>query len=150
MEVVLSGGKEYAAVEAMRPHCSRQSRRSHCSRRRGGPTAPTARRSRLSHYSTEARGDPATASTSTGVGEQGPIWGQRAQIWTPIFFLKTDFGCRQGTTDTKNRSFFISYKWYRPEQPILKMGYRPTLKMYSVVLRVSSHCKHAAIQESHR
>jgi hypothetical protein len=29
--VVLGGGKEYAVVEAMRPHCSRQSRRSHCS-----------------------------------------------------------------------------------------------------------------------
>jgi hypothetical protein len=25
-------------------------------------------------------------STSTGVGEQGPIWAQRAQIWAPIFF----------------------------------------------------------------
>jgi hypothetical protein len=36
IEVVLGGGKEYAvveAVEAMRPHCSRQSRRSHCSHR---------------------------------------------------------------------------------------------------------------------
>jgi hypothetical protein len=44
-----------------------------------------------------------------GVGEQGPILGQRAQIWAPIFlFLKTDFGYRLGTTDTKNNLFFIS------------------------------------------
>jgi hypothetical protein len=35
-EVMLGGGKEYAAIEAMRPHCShysRQSRHSHCSHR---------------------------------------------------------------------------------------------------------------------
>jgi hypothetical protein len=46
----------------MRPHCSRQSRRSHCFHHRGGLTALTARRLRHSHCSTEARGDPATAS----------------------------------------------------------------------------------------
>jgi hypothetical protein len=44
-----------------------------------------------------------------GIGEQGPIWGQRAQIWAPIFFLflKTDFGYRLGTADTKNNLFFV-------------------------------------------
>jgi hypothetical protein len=58
----------------------------------------------------EARGDPATTSTMTGISEQGPIWGQRAQLWALIFFLflKTDFGYRLGTTDTKNNLFFVS------------------------------------------
>jgi hypothetical protein len=86
-KVVLGDGKEYTAVKEMRPHCShclRQSRRSHCSYRQVGPTAPTMRRSRRYHCP--------TASTSTGVGEQGSIWAQRAQIWAPIFlFLKNDF-----------------------------------------------------------
>jgi hypothetical protein len=47
---------------------------------------PRSFNSRLSHCSTEIRVDLATAFTSTGVGEQGPIWGQRVLIWAPIFF----------------------------------------------------------------
>jgi hypothetical protein len=114
MEVVLGGGKEYTAVEAveaMRPHCShcsRQSRCSHCSNYDaveelplldGGPRRPA-------RWPEEIWQQRLTASTSTGVDEQGPIWAQRAQIWAP-FFLKNDFGCRLGTANTK-MIYFLS------------------------------------------
>jgi hypothetical protein len=121
---VLGGGKEYATVEAMRPHCSRQSRHSHCSCRRGGSTAPTARRSRLSHCSTEVRGDPATASTSTGIGEQGPIWGQCAQIWALIF--KNRFWVR--------KIIYFLYPKYSIE-PIRKITLQPILQSVFVVVK---------------
>jgi hypothetical protein len=55
-------------------------------------------------------------------------------LGSDFLFLKNDFRCRLGTTDIKNHSFFISYKWYRPEQSIPKIGYRLTLKTYSVVM----------------
>jgi hypothetical protein len=45
-----------------------------------------------------------------------------------------DYWYRSGTTDIKNQSFFISYKWYRPEQSISKMGYQSTLKTVSVLV----------------
>jgi hypothetical protein len=48
-------------------------------------------------------------------------------LWQPIP-LK-DYWYRSGTANTKYQSFFVSYKWYRPEQLIPKMGYQPTLKM---------------------
>jgi hypothetical protein len=48
-------------------------------------------------------------------------------LWQPIP-LK-DYWYRFGTANTKYQSFFVSYKWYRPEQLIPKMGYQPTLKM---------------------
>jgi hypothetical protein len=105
-EVVLDGGKEYAAIEAVeatRPHCShcwRQSRRSHCSCRRGGPTAPTARRSRQSHCSTEAcaaaRGDPTTASNRVyldGRRQTGPDLSPTCSGLRFFLFLKNDFEC---------------------------------------------------------
>jgi hypothetical protein len=64
MEVVLSGGKEYAAVEAMRASASRA---------RSGANVP-----------------------SSGLR------------FFYFLFLKTDFGYRLGTADTKNNLFFVS------------------------------------------
>jgi hypothetical protein len=58
----------------------------------------------------------------------GPVYIIRMDhLWQPIP-LK-DYWFWSGTADTKNQSFFISYKWYQAEQRILKMGYQPTLKM---------------------
>jgi hypothetical protein len=112
-EVVLGGGKEYTAVEVTRPHCSRQSRRSHCFRRRGGPTAPTVRRSRRSHYSTEARaaarGDPATAFDHVyldGRRRAGPDLGPTCpDLGSNFFYLKKRFWMSAGNNRYKNDLF---------------------------------------------
>jgi hypothetical protein len=65
-----------------------------------GPRRPTWRLE-------EIRQQCLTASTLTGIDEQGSIWAQRAQIWA-LFFKKNDFGCRLGIADTKNDLFFVS------------------------------------------
>jgi hypothetical protein len=97
---MLSGGKECTAVEAMRPHCSHceaveafpllpSPRRLHCFNCAavealplldGGPRRPT-------RWPEEIWQQRPIACTSTVVGEQGPIWAQRAQIWALIFFI---------------------------------------------------------------
>jgi hypothetical protein len=41
-----------------------------------------------------------------GVDEQGPIWAQRPQIWTLIFFIfEKQFWLSAGTADMKNDLF---------------------------------------------
>ncbi len=91
--MVLGGGKEYAAVEAMRPHCSNCATVETLPLLDGGLRRPMWRPE-------EIRQQRPTVSTSMGVDEQGPIW-------APIFFLflKNDFECRLGTADTKNDLF---------------------------------------------
>jgi hypothetical protein len=85
-----------------RPHCS------NCAAVEALPLLDVGPR-RPARWSEEIQQQRPTASTSMGVGEQGPIWAQRAQIWAPIFlFFKNNFGCRLGTTDTKNDLFFVS------------------------------------------
>jgi hypothetical protein len=52
----------------------------------GGRGAPTTRR-RPARRPEEIRQQRLTVSNSTGIGEQGSIWVQRAQIWALIFFI---------------------------------------------------------------
>jgi hypothetical protein len=99
--------KEYAMVEAMRPHCSRQSRRSHCS--------PSPRRPHCSNCATvetlrrrpeEIRQQRLPRRTSACRARSGPNV-PRSELRF-FLFLKTDFGCRLRTADTKNNLFFVS------------------------------------------
>jgi hypothetical protein len=42
-------------------------------------------------------------------------------------------GCVR-SADTKETLFFISFEWYRPGGPVLKMAYQPIAKTYSIVV----------------
>jgi hypothetical protein len=82
---VLGGGKEYAAVKAMGPHCSNCVTVETLPLLDGGP-----RRSGNNVY-------------LDGRRRAGP------DLSSDFFlFLKTDFGYRLGTADTKNNLFFVS------------------------------------------
>jgi hypothetical protein len=87
--VVLSGGKEYAAVEAMRPHCSNCATVETLPLLDGG-----SRRSGNVYLDGHRRAGLDLGPTCSDLGS--------------VFFLKTDFGYRLGIVDTKNNLFFVS------------------------------------------
>jgi hypothetical protein len=90
--VVLGGGKEYTAVEVMRPYYSNCATVETLPLLDGGP-----RRSDNSVY-------------LDGRRRAGPDLGPTCPYLGSDFFLflKTDFGYRLGTADTKNNLFFVS------------------------------------------
>jgi hypothetical protein len=89
--VVLGGDKEYATVEAMRPHCSNCAMVETLPLLDGGP-----RRSGNSVYlDGRRRAGPDLGPTCPDLGSGF------------FLFLKTDFGYRLGTADMKNNLFFV-------------------------------------------